>query len=411
MIHYITTNGIGNAWVAAELEAMERKGIPFVLHSLHRPHQNFFGSDWAARLDRETRLLYPLSPAGFALSLLLAPWLFGLAFWAGLGNALFGPRESFAIRLKTLAHFFVACHWARSLRRQKVSLIHAQWVHSAGSVAMYGAWLLGVPFSFTGHAADLFRDRIALVDKVRRAEFIVCISEFHRRLYLDLGARPEQLHLVYCGIDAEQFPYTPTARPRRRILSVGRLVEKKGLPVLLDACAALKLRGVPFECVIAGNGPMAEPLRRQVEALGLSGEAQILDRAIPQEELPGLLAEADVFAQPCVWSKDNDVDGTPRTLLEAMATGLPCVATRIAGLPDLVEDGRAGLLVEPGDSAGLADALERLLTDEEEAARLGRSGRQIVEDRFRIDDCLEPLAELFRGRLEGQAVAPMEVLV
>ena len=139
-----------------------------------------------------------------------------------------------------------------------IDAIHAQWAHSCGTIGMYGAWLLGVPFSFTGHATDLFRDRVALHDKIRRAEFIICISSFHREFYKKHGARDEQLHLAYCGIDVSDFAPSPSPNrcgERLRILSSGRLVEKKGFPYLIDACRLLADRGVPFECVIAGSGP------------------------------------------------------------------------------------------------------------------------------------------------------------
>ena len=407
MIHYLTTNGIGNAWVAAELRVMQQEGVPFVLHSLRGPHQNFFGAASARELNAQTRLLYPLPRWQFLVSLLLAPLFFGPRFFTGLANALISPREHRRARLASIAHFVVACHWARRLRGQSVDLIHAQWIHSAGTVAMYGAWLLGVPFSFTGHAADLFRDRAALADKVRRAEFIVCISEFHSRFYKALGARDEQLHTVYCGIDPEQFPYHDRSkRPRRfTITSIGRLVEKKGFDVLIDACRILADRGVDFECLIVGDGPLANPLIRQVHRLGLQKQVLVSGQAIMQEDLRRLLNYSDVYAQPCVWSKDNDVDGTPRTLLEAMACGVPSVATRLAGIPDMIESERSGLLVKPNDARGLADALLRLIADRELALRLSHGGRRQIENRFDLAHCLSPLVELFQRHLTERQVA------
>ena len=406
MIHYITTNGIGNAWVAAELEIMQRKGIPLVLHSLRAPHQNFFGSESAAKLNRETRLIYPLPALGFAASLLLAPFLFGTRFFAALWNALFGQRENPRARVAGIAHFLVACHWARGLRKRRkdepVSLIHAHWINSSGTVGMYGAWLLDVPYSFTGHAVDLFRDRVALEDKIRRAQIIVCISNFHREFYLKHGARPEQLHVVYCGIDTSDFAFR--RKPRNgvaRIVSVGRLVEKKGFDILIDACKLLSERGVPYACAIAGDGPLESALRKQVADAKLDDRVQVGGKALLQEELPGFLAAADIFAQPCVWSKDNDVDGTPRTLMEAMAVGLPSVSTRIAGIPDIIEHEQSGLLTEPNDTKALADALERLIKEPAYADKLAAGGRARIERKFEINTCLDSLALLFSSVVRG----------
>jgi len=405
VIHYITTNGIGNAWVAEELHVIGDKGVPFELHSLRSPHQNFYGSEWSERIDRETHILYPLPVASFLLSQLLAPLLFGTAYFAALANALFGERESSSVRVRVLAHFFVACHWARGLRSRDVSLIHAQWIHSAGSVAMYGAWLLRVPFSFTGHAVDLFRDRAALADKVRRADRIICISRFHRDLYeKTYGAPRDKLTIVYCGIELDRYPYRPRAPHTGpvRILSVGRLVEKKGFGPLIEACHLLEQRGLDFECVIGGSGPLLETLRAQVSALGLDARVSVTGEAIPQSELWEFLTRGDVFAQPCVWSKDDDVDGTPRTLMEAMATGCASISTRIAGIPDIIEHGVSGLLVEPEDAVGLAAGLEQLIRDPALRAELSRSGRKQIEEHFEIQSNLDVLASVFRDYVKAR---------
>ncbi len=407
MIHYVSTNGIGNAWVAEEFLAVRRAGIPCVLHSMRPPHQNFFGSEEARRVNAETRLLYPLPPLRLALSLLLAPLLFHVRFAACLGNALCAPRENRRARAACIAHLAVACDWARRLRGERVDLIHAQWIQSSGTIGWYAARLLGVPFSFTGHAVDLFRERVALRDKIRDAAFIVCISEFHRRFYVEEGAEPSKLHVVYCGIDTTDFGFRERRpAPRPRVLSFGRLVEKKGMDTLVEACALLRGRGVAFECEIAGDGPEEARLRALVAERELGDTVTITGRPLLQEDIPEWLAGGHVFAQPCCWSHDNDVDGIPRSLMEAMASGLPAVSTRIAGIPDLVEDDVSGLLVEPRDANALAAALERLLTDAPLAARLARGGRERVLERFDLRTCLEPLFALFRARLRGGAAQP-----
>jgi colanic acid/amylovoran biosynthesis glycosyltransferase len=416
MIHYVTTNGIGDAWVGNELRVVRRAGIPTVLHAMRPPHQHFFASEWAAELHRATRQIYPLPPVRAVVSVVLAPARFGGRFWAALGNALFGERESLRARLACLAHFLVACDWAAHLSRrataEPVAAIHAQWAHSGASIAMYGAWLLGVPFSFTGHAADLFRERVALKDKIRRAWFIGCISEFHRTFYLDLGARPEQLELVYCGIDPTHFAPRTGPRPPGppHILSSARLVPKKGLAHLIEACRILRDRGVAFRATIGGSGPLEAELRAQVEAAGLADRLTLTGQAITQEQIPAFMHSGDLYCLPCVRAPDGDIDGLPQMLMEAMACGLPVVSTRIAGIPDLVRDGQTGLLVEPGDPVALADALEHLLAHPELAARLAQAGRAHVLETFDLATCLEPLLQRYRQALragdQGPAARP-----
>jgi glycosyltransferase involved in cell wall biosynthesis len=400
----MAADGVGCAWVGNELRIVRKSGIPFALNGLYKPTTRYFAAEDIAVLERETQYLYPLRKWRVARDVVLAPARFGTRFFAALGNALFGERESLSVRAVAFWHLLVACHWAAMLKDRKVSHIHSQWIHSGGTVAMYGAWLLGAPFSFTGHAVDLFRDRAALADKIRRADFIVCISEFHRQFYLQHGADPAKLIIAYCGIDTRHF--SPVRRPRApgapyRILSSGRLVAKKGFDVLIRACALLRDRGLDFRCVIAGSGPDEAALRAQVAAAGLGDRVTLTGKALLQEEIPAFMGSGDVYALPCVWAPDNDVDGLPQMLMEAMACGLPAVSTRLVGIPDLVRHEETGLLAESGDAAGLADALMRLEADPALADRLAEAGRRRVIDVFDLDRCLEPLLDRFRARLES----------
>jgi colanic acid/amylovoran biosynthesis glycosyltransferase len=404
-IHYMTTIGVGDAWVGNELRVVSRAGIPFVLHALMRPAQTYFSSDDIAAIARDTRVIYPLSKPAAAAAVLAAPFRFGGRFFGALWNALTGERESLRIRAVGMWHLAVACHWAAGLRREDVRLIHSQWIHSGGTVAMYGAWLLGVPFSFTGHAADLFRNRAALRDKIRRAAFIVCISEFHRRFFLEHGARPEQLFITYCGLDTSHFAPRRRVRPEGEpfhILSSGRLVEKKGFDVLIRACGLLRERGFPFRCTIAGSGPLDADLRAQVTAAGLDDLITITGTALKQEDIPAFMEQGDIYCLHCVWAKDNDVDGLPQMLMEAMACGLPSVSTELVGIPDLCIHEQTGLLTQPGDAEGLADALMRLAEDPDLANRVAVAGRARVLDTFDLGTCLEPLLDQYRKRLESR---------
>jgi glycosyltransferase involved in cell wall biosynthesis len=403
VIHYMTIVGVRNPTVGNELRVVTAQGIPVVLHALGRPEQVYFDSADIAALDRETQVIYPLRPLRALVSLLKAPGRFGGRFFSALWNALTGRRENRRVRLVGLWHFVVACHWAGQVRNQPVSHIHAQWIHSPGTVAYFGAWLLGRPFSFTGHAADLFRDRAALSDKIGRADFIVCISEFHRQFYIEQGAAPEKLVLSYCGIDTTHF--TPALRTREadapfHILSSGRLVEKKGFEVLIRACALLAERGLDFRCTIGGEGPLEAPLRALIAQLGLEDRVTVTGAPLRQEELPDFMRQGDAYCLACVQASDNDVDGLPQMLMEAMACGLPAVSTQLVGIPDLVRHGETGLLVAPGEAAALADALARLEADPGLAARLASAGRAHVEAVFALPHCLDPLVTRFRAALE-----------
>ncbi len=398
MIHYISATGPGDAWVVNELEIVDRAGIPFQLHALRAPRSTYHASAWGQKLASLTTAVYPLKGAD-VWRIVSAPFRFHRHFCSALINAIFGERENLRNRIVCLLHLFVACAWATRLRQSgvKVSHIHSQWIHAPGSVGFYGAWLLNVSFSFTGHAADIYRERVALKDKIRRAKFIGCISTYHERFFLDLGARPEQLRLVYCGIDVTKFfpkPLAPVSQGLK-IRSSGRLVEKKGFEYLIDSCQILRQRGIPFECVLAGSGPLEQELRQRVDQLKLNDCVKLTGTAVKQEDIPEFMHSGNVYCLPCVWARDNDVDGLPQMLMEAMACGLPAISTRLVGIPDLIIDGQTGLLVEPRQAEQLADALMKF-QDQSYADKLAENGRQHVLAKFEIEAALQPLLNEYR---------------
>ena len=405
MIHYMTTQGVGDAWVGNELRVVKAAEIPVALHALMRPERTYFNAPDITAMSDATNVLYPLSKWAALQALATAPFRFGKRFWSALKDALFGQRESLRTRLVGIWHLAVACHWARQLANADVTHIHSQWIHSGGTVAMYGAWLLDRSFSFTGHAADLFRNRSALTSKIARADFIICISEFHRQFYLKNGADPSKLHVAYCGIDTSHF--TPARRTRAEnepihILSSGRLVAKKGFPVLIEACGHLRERGLAFRCTIAGSGPDEAALRAQITAAGLDDHITLTGEALKQEDIPAFMYSGDIYTLPCLWAADNDVDGLPQMLMEAMACGLPAVSTDLVGIPDLILDGETGLLVPPEDAIAFTDALARLSADDDLSEKLANAGRSHLIDKFDLQTCLDPLISQYRSRLDAQ---------
>jgi colanic acid/amylovoran biosynthesis glycosyltransferase len=214
-IHYMTTIGVGDAWVGNELRVVSRAGIPFVLHALNRPAQTYFSSDDISAINRGTRVIYPLPKSRAAAAVLAAPFRFGGRFFGALWNALTGERESARIRAVGLWHLAVACHWAAGLRGEDVRLIHSQWIHSGGTVAMYGAWLLGVPFSFTGHAADSF----ATVQRCETRSGGPSSSSAYRSSTAAFssthGARPDQLWSSGLLRDRHRAFHAPAPGPAR----------------------------------------------------------------------------------------------------------------------------------------------------------------------------------------------------
>jgi glycosyltransferase involved in cell wall biosynthesis len=307
--------------------------------------------------------------------------------------------------------FLQAGYLAGVVVRDGVSRLHAHFAHGATRLAMLTGMLTGLPFSFSAHARDIYTaDRELLRQKIEAAEYVVTCAranQDHLRRLVPPEVRAK-IRVSYHGVDLRKF--TPRARPPADevplVLSVGRLVQKKGFPDLLRACRILTDKGHALRCMIVGDGPERARLDAVVRELGLGGVVSLPGSA-SQEELLDVYRRATVFALPCRVLEDGDRDGIPNVLLEAMAVGLPVVATSVAGIGELVRDRYNGLLVRERDADALASALESLLTDRVRREQLARNGRRTVTERFDASVNVRTLARLFHdGAFE---TSPREV--
>lgn len=267
--------------------------------------------------------------------------------------------------------------------------LHAHFASRAAHVAMLASRLLGLPYSFTAHAKDIYHkevDRDVLRLKMRAADLVVTVSEFNRRALLAIGAGITALEAkivrAYNGVDLSLFhPAAGTERAPGRILGVGRLVEKKGFTVLIQACRILQQRGVFFTCELIGSGPQEPLLREMIGEFGLD-RVVFLRGGLPLEQIAAEMRTASLLALPCVVASDGNVDALPTVLLEAMGSGIPVVSSALSGVPEIIVDNETGYLVRPGDAVALADAMAAILQDPADAACLGKAGRERAERLF-----------------------------
>lgn len=287
-----------------------------------------------------------------------------------------------------------------ALRGARVEHLHAHFATWAAATADRLAAELGVPFSFTAHAHDIYHrdvDRAALAARLERAAFAVTVSEANRA-FLDevLAAHGRRGNVVrlYNGVDLSRLRATERRPVAGRIVSVGRLVPKKGLTHLVEACLLLRAAGRGFECVVVGDGEERGALERQIAAADLRAEVTLAGARSHRDTLD-LLGSAEVCALPCVVAPDGDRDGLPTVLLEALALGVPVVSTAVSGVPEIVDDGESGLVVPPADPAALAAALERVLGSPSLRARLAAAGRVRAEREFDLRANVASLRELF----------------
>jgi glycosyltransferase involved in cell wall biosynthesis len=315
-------------------------------------------------------------------------------------------RRGFWPRKVYLKEFFQAAIVAdRVLDAPDVRHLHSHFCHGATTVAWLASLMTGLPFSFTAHAKDIYCDSLNPAGLLRRkmasARFVVTCTDANREHLLKVEPRAK-VHCVYHGLNAEfagllrQSPVTPSDSGRLRALGVGRLVEKKGFDVLVEACGILRRREVPFEAVIVGEHGEHEPeIRRRINALGLQ-DSVLLTGPMEQSSLYEEYLRAGVFCLPCRVLDNGDRDGIPNVLVEAMACGLPVITTPVSGIPEVVKDGVNGQLIPPDDPMALADALLRLERDPRFAQSLSTEARATVRERFDGERFAEQLAELFR---------------
>jgi colanic acid/amylovoran biosynthesis glycosyltransferase len=273
--------------------------------------------------------------------------------------------------------------------------------HFAGMAARTAYWIkqfFDIPFSFTAHANDIFVPRSFVIGLDRLiAESPVIVTEsdhaanYLRERFPEHAAKVER---VYNGLDLSSFAQADFATPLPLIISVGRLVEKKGFGDLITACRSLADSGCKFRCEIIGEGPLRGALEAQITQHNLQTHVS-LHGAATQEEIKRRLATATLFVLPCTTDATGGTDNFPTVIAEAMAAGLPVVSTPIAGIPEMVEDGVSGELVSPGDSPALARAIERFVPDLPRARQFGARGLEIARNKFSIETSVKALRQVW----------------
>ena len=382
---------ISETFVALELIELERQGEDVTVFAISRPEEPFshsFVEELGARVEYlpYRPLRQPLRVAG-ALGRVL--WRNPRGLLAAARVALWPPR------LRGLRRLLQAAVLRVELEDAGIDHVHAHFATTAARLANL-SWRMGGPaYSVTAHAKDIYHREVRvdrLRDKLSPAVFVATVSDANRR-YLEGLVSGCRVHVVPNSVDARRLRALDGARNPQPglVLSVARLVEKKGLADLVDACAILRRRGARVRLQIAGDGPLRAELESRAR---LKGVDAVFFGALPHEEIVRLYGSAAVFCLPCVIAATGDRDGLPTSVLEAMALGVPVVSTAVSGLAELVVHQQTGLLVPERDPAALADALGRLLHDRELADRLAAAARKRVEREFSLGHSVALLRSL-----------------
>ncbi|HYY72707.1 MAG TPA: glycosyltransferase family 4 protein [Candidatus Bathyarchaeia archaeon] len=304
-------------------------------------------------------------------------------------------------RFSVLRRFFQAGYLAEILLREPLTYLHGHFAHTSAIVCMFTHRLTGIPYGFTAHAKDIYVEtpRELLRAEAHNAQSVITCTEYNRRYLSTLIDPPgnHKLHRIYHGLELSDFNFCCSRALNGEppvILSVARLIEKKGLSDLILAAELLRQRGRRFQVQIVGNGPLRQSLEGHVKQLGLHDQVKFLG-PLPHDRVCRLYQRVCLFALPCVVAANGDRDGIPNVLLEAMASGVPVVSTPVSGIPELIQSEVEGLLVPSNSPAKLADALDRLLDSPELRERLACAARSKIEACFSIERNSAKLLSLF----------------
>ncbi len=283
--------------------------------------------------------------------------------------------------------FAEALLFLRKARENAIEHVHVHFATDSAMVAMIAQDLGGPGYSVTAHAKDIYRSTVdpeLLSRVVERSRFTVTVCDANVRHLRELlsPAAFARVRRLYNGVDLELFqPRPEVRRDELHVLCVARLVEKKGFPILVEALSMLRGRGVPARATFVGEGEDRALIEAHVAERGLR-DAVTLTGALDQDAVRGLLSRATVMCLPCVVGEDGNRDALPTTLIEALASGLPCISTPVTGIPEILGHGAAGVLVPEDDARATADALEMLLGDDAARARFAHAGIERAREHF-----------------------------
>jgi colanic acid/amylovoran biosynthesis glycosyltransferase len=394
---------VTETFILREIIELERLGLTPALYTIRREHPEVVHDDAIPWLER-LRVAPYASPGLWIANLitfLANPLLY-------IGLLMLTIRELWGewhLMVRDVAGFFKAVAFARMMQAEEIRHIHAHWATHTAYMAYIIYRLTGISYSFTAHAHDIYVRKAMLRTKVRHARFVATISRFNvGELVRDCGEdMRRKIYVVRCGISPDQFrpgrSTAPLVHPFT-IVTVASLRDYKGHPYAIKACQLLKERMPDFRWLVVGSGPDREMLEQMIKEYGVEDVFQLLGSRC-EREVQKLMQDADLFVMSSIVLPDGRKEGIPVSLMEAMAVALPTVATRISGIPELVEDNVTGRLVPERDPEALAKAILDLRNNPDKAKRLARAGRQRVVEQFTIAENASRLLALFWEVLES----------
>jgi glycosyltransferase involved in cell wall biosynthesis len=400
---------LSETFILNEMLELERQGVEITVFSLKKPNEGKFHPQLSA-LKAQVYYLENFDTKKWA-SWLGEAWphleLRSENFWDLMGRAL-NAKD-----VHTMDYVLWSAWTAARLLELNICHIHSHFASLPSTIAWFAGSIASVPFSFTAHAKDIYvydMDEHFHREKLFSAKFVVTVTNYNKEYIYDENPDldREKIKVVHNGVNLENIkPAAEIAREKNFILGVGRLVPKKGFDTLLDVCGILKKRGMRIKCLIAGDGADADILLARRDQLDL-GDTVEFTGAATQDQIIDLMRKATVLCLPCRIAGDGNRDALPTVLLEALACGLPVISTNISGIPEIIDSGENGILVEPDDPLSLADEMEKILGKDELRQRFAKSGISKARDSFDIIKNVGVLKNLFSESLRTGVTANLK---
>lgn len=397
-------NGLSSTFVYNEILSLEEHGFNILPFSVHRP-KRISNEKRLTELNKRTYYLYEGSVINLISKniymLVSHPANYLRTFYTAIKDSIkIGITKRAGLGL--IFRFFVASTVSQQLKKNNCLLLHSHFAHISTDIAMYASGIIGIPFSFTSHANDLFERGWLLKEKIDRAKFAITISEYNRNFLDKYCTDMSKVKVVRCGIESKLEMNKRKVNNNPPVIgSLGRLVEKKGFDVLILALRNLDRKGYDFKLEIAGAGPLMPNLKELTLKEGINSKVQFLG-AISHETVYDWLNKLDIFILASKIDSNGDQDGIPVVLMEAMSASTPVISTSISAIPELIEDNVSGLLAEPGDVETLAGKLEIMICDKSKRRKFVKNGLAYIKEEFDLDLNTNRLKIIFQEMINAR---------
>ncbi len=388
-------------YITREIEAMAKAGHSITVLLPEVKSKDLTANFWndiskdpdadTVRIQRTLKFKYLNS----SLSKLIKPLIKSFRYF---------PQLVKSIKEKEVKFFLTACDAISKIEeKNNPDLIHTHFALDQAHIAKIMASILRTPYTVTTHATDIFvpRNPLRLKRVLEDAATVFTISNFNVDYIKSLNINPKKIVVSKLGLDTKTLPkWTPSTTPPTQIICIASgLVQKKGVPVLIDAIKILSKKNIECRLTVIGSDPSGIILKKLQE--GTKGLPIDFPGVLTSAETLNQLSQANIFVIPSVEADNNDKDGIPVALMEAMGLGIPSISTRVSGIPELIEHMRTGVLVAPNSPGKLAKAIYYFLSNPKTAAELGNKGREKIIIEHSLKNLAETLTEAMNSILKG----------